>query len=50
MKAKTVTSNGIELSIEVQLKDPSARFVNDLQTVDGVESVSLVSYNGEYMS
>ena len=50
IKAKTVTTKGIELSYEVKLKESSTAFVNALGGIPGVESVALVSYNGEYMS
>lgn len=50
IKAKTVTTKGIELSYEVKLKKSSTAFVNALGGIPGVESVALVSYNGEYMS
>ena len=50
VKAKTVTRDGMELSVEVKLKDASTNFVNALSAVEGLHSVSMVSYNGEYMS
>ena len=50
IKSKTVTSSNIELTIEVKLKDASTQFVNDLNTIEGVHSVVLVSYNGDYMN
>ncbi len=50
VKAKTVTRSGVELSIETKLKDASTSFMNQLSSLDGVESAALVSYNGEYMS
>lgn len=50
VKSKTVRATGIELSIELRMKDISTAFVNRLQEVSGVESAILVSYNGEYMS
>lgn len=51
VKSKTVSAgNGIELSIEVRLKDMSTQFVNDISSIEGVSSAVLVSYNGEYMS
>lgn len=50
VKAKTVTGEGIELSMEVKLKDASTAFVSSLLSVEGVRSAALVSYNGEYMS
>ncbi len=49
VKAKTVTRNGIELTVEVRLLDMNASLVNELLSVKGVENAVLVSYNGEYM-
>ncbi len=48
VKSKTVTKDGIELTVEVRLLDMSAKLVNELLTVDGVNSACLVSYNGDY--
>jgi len=48
IKAKTVTKNGIELTVEVRLLDMSARLLNELLTINGVNNACLVSYNGEY--
>lgn len=48
IKAKTVSSEGIELSVEVRLKGSSSQFVNDLLAIDQVSSATLVSYNGDY--
>ncbi len=50
VKSKTVTKDGIELTVEVRLIDMSAKLVNELLTIDGVNSACLVSYNGEYTS
>ncbi len=50
MKAKTVNEGGIELTAEVRLADAATSFVNRLHEIEGVGSVTLVSYNGEYMS
>jgi uncharacterized membrane protein YhiD involved in acid resistance len=47
-KAKTVFKEGIELSVEVRLKESSSKFVNDLMAIDGVSNATLVSYNGDY--
>lgn len=49
-KSKTVSSAGIELTLEVRLESDSAGFVNRLAQIPGVRSAVLVSYNGEYMS
>ena len=48
IKAKTVSQNGIELTVEVRLLDMSAKLVNELLTIKGVKNACLVSYNGEY--
>ena len=50
VKAKTVSKSGIELSVEVRLKDPSTSYINRLCKIDGVTDATLVSYSGEYMS
>ncbi len=48
IKAKTVSKNGIELTVEVRLLDMSAKLLNELVTINGVNNACLVSYNGEY--
>lgn len=48
IKAKTVSKNGIELTVEVRLMDMSAKLLNELLTISGVNNACLVSYNGEY--
>lgn len=48
VKAKTVSKSGIELTIEVRLLDMSAKLLNELLTINGVNNACLVSYNGEY--
>ena len=48
VKAKNVSKNGIELTVEVRLKDSSVSFVNELLNVAGVTNAVLVSYNGDY--
>lgn len=50
IKAKTVSENGIELTIEIRLKEMTTKFVNMVSSVEGVSNAVLVSYNGEYMS
>ena len=50
VKSKTVSAGGIELTAEVRLKDAATSFVNGIHDIEGVENVTLVSYNGEYMS
>lgn len=50
VKSKTVSAGGIELTCEIRVKDDSTSFVNRVNEVEGVESVTLVTFNGEYMS
>lgn len=48
VKAKNVSKEGIELTVEIRLKDSSSEFVNGLMAVPGVSNATLVSYNGDY--
>lgn len=48
IKVKNVSSSGIELTVEVRLKDMSAKLLNELLMIKGVNNACLVSYNGEY--
>ena len=49
LKSKAVESGLIELNYEVRLKEGDAAFVNELERMEGVSRVTLVSYNGDYM-
>ncbi len=51
IKSKTIVpSSGIEITVEVSLKNATTTFVNELSKVKGVSNVVLVSYNGDYMA
>ena len=50
VKSKSVSSSGIELTIEVRLKDATTQFVNEISALEGVSNAVLVSFNGDYMS
>lgn len=50
VKSKTVTTSGIELTAELRTKTASTAFVNAIAQLPGVETATLVSYNGEYLS
>ena len=50
VKSKTVTTSGIELTAELRMKTASTAFVNAIAQLPGVETATLVSYNGEYLS
>lgn len=48
LKSKSVSQDGVELTIEVRLKEDTAKLVNNLLAVDGISNAVLVSYNGDY--
>lgn len=50
VKSKTVSAEGVELTVDIRLKDISTKFVNSLSTLNGVRNAVLVSYNGDYIS
>lgn len=51
VKSKTISpSNGIEITIEVKLKNITTSFVNEVSNIEGVSNAVLVSYNGDYMA
>lgn len=51
VKSKTISpSNGIEMTIEVKLKNITTSFVNEVSKIEGVSYAVLVSYNGDYMA
>ncbi len=49
VKSKTARQNGVELNMEIRLKEDNTDFVNTLSQLQGVRSAVLVSYNGDYM-
>ncbi len=50
IKSKTINRSGIEMTYELRTKDATTAFVNRIHDIADVESATLVSYNGEYMS
>lgn len=50
LKSKTVSKEGVELTLEIRLRGDDSEFVNELSELTGVSSAVLVSYNGDYMS
>jgi len=49
LKSKTVSAaNGIELVLEVRMKDGQSSLINNIGALAGVTNAVLVSYNGEY--
>lgn len=49
IKSKTAQAGRIELNTEIRLKSDNTDFINSLASMSGVNSVALVSYNGDYM-
>lgn len=50
IKNKTVSKDGIELNIEVRLKNEDTDFINNVVEMNDVNHAVLVSYNGEFMN
>ena len=48
VKAKSVSKDCIELTVEVRLRESSSQFLNALLAVDGIRNATLVTYNGDY--
>ncbi len=50
IKSKTASRhNGIELTVEIRLKEATTDFLNEVSKIEGVSNVVMVSYNGDYM-
>lgn len=49
LKSKSVESGTVELNYEVRLIDDDSAFINQLEKMQGISNVTLVSYNGDYM-
>lgn len=49
VKSKTAQREGVEVDLEIRMKDGSTDFINELAEMSGVTSAVLVSYNGEYL-
>lgn len=50
VKSKTVSTEGIELTVEIRLQSMKTEFINKIAGLSGVNNAVLVSYNGEYLS
>ena len=50
LKNKTQTGNSIELTVEVKIKNNDTSYISRFNAVEGVESVTLLEYSGEYMN
>lgn len=50
VKQKTVTSDNVEMTVEVRLREQESRFVNRIMELGGVKNAVLISYSGDYVS
>ena len=50
LKTKTQTGNKIELTVEVKIRRNDTTYLSRFNAIDGVESVTLLEYSGEYMN
>jgi hypothetical protein len=48
LKSKTVTQNGVEITMEVRLPGDNTTLVNDFLRINGVYDATLVSFQGDY--
>ena len=50
LKNKTRTGDRIELTIEVKIKNNDVSYVSRFNEIEGVDSVTMLEYSGEYMN
>lgn len=50
VKSKSAQKDGVELNLEVSLRNDNTDFINTLADLSGVHSAVMVSYNGDYMA
>jgi len=50
IKAKTVTNDNVELTLELRIDDDDTSFVDRISKIGEVKNAVLVSYNGDYVS
>lgn len=50
VRSRTVTQEGVELTLEIRLKQEETIKVDKLLKIEGVRNAALVSYNGDYVS
>jgi len=49
LKSRIQKNDIVELTVELSLPTDGTRFVDDISQIQGVESVSLIQYNGDYI-
>ncbi len=50
LKNKTQTGDQVELTVEVKVKGNDTAYLSRFNAIEGVESVTLLEYSGEYMN
>ncbi|MGN0686708.1 MAG: DUF4956 domain-containing protein [Oscillospiraceae bacterium] len=50
LKNKTQTGSSVEITVEVKIKNNDASYISRFNGMEGVESVTLLEYSGEYMN
>lgn len=50
IKSKSARKEGVEVNLEVRLKEDNTDFINQLAEIQGVRHAVMVSYNGDYMN
>ena len=48
LKSKSITKNIVELTFELELKDEDAGILNKFKNIEGVTSVSMISYQNDF--
>ena len=48
LKSKSITKNIVELTFELELKDNESKVLDAFKSVEGVESVSVISYQNDF--
>ena len=48
VKSKTLRAEGTELAMEVCCRDNASEVTDRLRSIEGVEDVTMIQYNGEY--
>ncbi|MEG1569650.1 MAG: DUF4956 domain-containing protein [Clostridia bacterium] len=49
IKSKTMRKQNVEMAVEVRVKKHNTRFTEKIQAMAGVEDVTLVQYDGDYI-
>lgn len=47
VKSRNLTDSGVDMVVELSIKEDEVEFMNKLKTIDGVKTVSLVAHDGE---